>query len=119
MLRLSEVNIRLEFVSDAEGGRFCINPEDGGCPLIEIGIADEPVWPTVCEYITHELFEMLLHMRGLRFEEAQSASDLGAFLFVFRHSDLTQIAAIVGEFWGAYAPAVAKAYKKAIKKLHK
>lgn len=117
--KLGSENVRLELATAESGGYFKSCPEDGGTPIMGIGLRCGG-WNQTVGVLLHEALELAYYRAGLRYGITPDwANDNGSYMFVMDHFQFSEASARAANFLAESLPELAKVWKKHKKKDHK
>lgn len=99
------------FVREGTGGEFFFSPEKGHLPRMKIGMGYKD-WGDVVEVVVHEAMEFCLDEMRDRYDCSNDITqDHAAYLFVFRHNDLSEACSRVGQLIAGMLPDLTTVYR--------
>lgn len=116
---LAPTNVQLYAKRSDSGGEFYFSPDDKSLPRIKACV-DYAQWDDCLAVLLHESFEYLMTARKLRYvDTGKMSGDSADFLFIFNHSQFSDICAAQAYFLQFAIPALRKEWERAQPKKRK
>lgn len=104
-------NIELYALPDSFDGFFYCRPDDISPGRIKIGLKSRN-WDEIVSVLLHETFEMLCSRHRHRYEKSGGQGDHASYLFVFNHSEFTELCQFQATFITRAVPDLMRYFKR-------
>lgn len=104
------------YTREGTGAEFYLVPEKACVPRIKVGINGRD-WEQTLSWLMHELYELLLTVRGARYTDSITPANDGhdGYLFIFSHPCFSAVCAEAAEFLSKALPDLASHYNASVK----